>query len=52
MLKSKSLLEEKVKELKLTSIGLHVFGHNTIAINLYQKMGFDFTNHIMKKELV
>ena len=32
------LLESKVKELNLDSIGLHVFLHNEIAYSLYNKI--------------
>lgn len=43
--------EEETRKLGLNSIGLHVFGHNTTAIGLYEKMGFHTTNRIMKKDL-
>lgn len=46
------LLEKEVKDLGLNSIGLHVFGHNTTAINLYEKMGFRTTNRMMAKDLI
>ena len=32
-------LEEKARELNQSSILLHVFGHNTPAIELYKKCG-------------
>ncbi|GHO98005.1 N-acetyltransferase [Reticulibacter mediterranei] len=44
-------LEEKVKELGLTKIGLHVFGHNHAAQALYKKLGFEITNVHMAKTL-
>ncbi|MEZ4742819.1 MAG: GNAT family N-acetyltransferase [Bdellovibrionota bacterium] len=45
------LLEDKVKSMNLNSIGLHVFGHNTTAISLYEKMGYRTTNRVMRKDL-
>ena len=45
------LLEDKARELGLTRIGLHVFGHNTAAIQLYEKLGFAVKNLIMAKDL-
>ena len=44
-------LEEKVHELGLNTISLHVFGHNHAARALYQKLGFIETNVIMAKTL-
>ena len=46
-----TLLETEVKKVGLKSIGLHVFGHNTVAASLYEKSGFSVTNKIMRKEL-
>ncbi len=45
------LLEEKVQALGLTTIGLHVFGHNHAAQALYQKLGYAPTNIMMEKHL-
>lgn len=43
-------LEEKVKELGIETIALHVFGHNKIAIDLYQKVGYEISDlHMTKK---
>jgi ribosomal protein S18 acetylase RimI-like enzyme len=43
-------LEEKVKELSIATISLHVFGHNQAAIDLYQKAGYEITDlHMAKK---
>jgi ribosomal protein S18 acetylase RimI-like enzyme len=43
-------LEEKVQELGLETIALHVFGHNKAAIGLYEKAGYEVTNlHMAKK---
>ena len=44
-----TLIESEVKSKKLTSIGLHVFGHNSAARKLYLNSGFVETNIIMKK---
>lgn len=45
------LLEETVLKLGLKEIGLHVFGHNTRARNLYEKLGYRATNIQMSKKL-
>lgn len=44
-------LEDEVRKLGLRHIGLHVFGHNTIARNLYQNLGYEITNLNMEKVL-
>lgn len=44
-------LEEKVRALGLTTISLHVFGHNHPARALYKKHGYVETNVIMAKTL-
>lgn len=46
-----TLLEDKVRALGLRHIGLHVFGHNTIARNLYTTLGYEITNLNMEKTL-
>lgn len=46
-----SLLEIEVKKIGLRHIGLHVFGHNQIARNLYEKMGYVTTDVNMEKTL-
>lgn len=44
------LLEERARELGATAIGLHVFGHNVIAREMYKKLGYVETNiHMVKK---
>jgi len=43
-------LEGKVKELGLNKISLHVFAHNSAAIRLYEKVGYEVTNLFMAKE--
>ena len=44
-------LEEVVRSLGLTGIGLHVFGHNAAARALYAKLGYRETNVNMFKEV-
>lgn len=43
--------EEKVREMGLSRISLHVFGHNATAIRLYERVGYLTTNVLMAKEL-
>lgn len=44
------LVEEKARELGLSTISLHVFGHNQAAIALYQMTGYEATDiHMVKK---
>ena len=42
-------LDHKMVELSVVSISLHVFAHNTTAIGLYEKMGYEVTNLYMRK---
>ena len=44
-------LERLVRELRLSSIGLHVFAHNTGAQALYRKLGYSVTSVNMLKHL-
>ncbi|MYL56771.1 GNAT family N-acetyltransferase [Virgibacillus halodenitrificans] len=44
-------LETVAKKIGLKSIGLHVFGHNKVARDLYKKIGYIETNIKMKKIL-
>jgi len=44
-------IEAQVQALGLKAIGLHVFGHNSGAIALYQKLGYEVTNLNMVKKL-
>ncbi len=44
-------IEAKVKALGLKRIGLHVFGKNTGARRLYERLGYQTTNVNMAKEL-
>ncbi len=45
------LLESEALRHGLTSLGLHVFGHNRVAQRLYEKLGFAVTNISMTKTL-
>ena len=45
------VLEKEVKNKGLSSIKLHVFGHNKLAIKLYKKLGYKATNVLMSKDL-
>jgi ribosomal protein S18 acetylase RimI-like enzyme len=44
-------LDEKLKSMNVESVGLHVFGDNITAQELYKKMGYQITGIHMKKEL-
>jgi len=44
-------LETKVRELGVDQIGLHVFGHNQAARDLYEKVGYIITDISMVKKL-
>jgi len=44
-------LEVVAKGLGIKTIGLHVFAHNTVAMNLYKKMGYEITSQNMVKQL-
>ncbi len=43
------LLEDRVRELDIPSISLHVFGHNTAAREMYRKLGYEETHIQMEK---
>jgi ribosomal protein S18 acetylase RimI-like enzyme len=43
--------ETSVKEKGYSKLGLHVFGHNTVARGLYDSLGFQVTNVVMSKDL-
>lgn len=45
------LVENRARELGAKEVALHVFGHNTRAIGLYQSLGFEVTNINMVKPL-
>jgi ribosomal protein S18 acetylase RimI-like enzyme len=44
-------LDEKLQSMNVETVGLHVFGGNHIAQELYKKMGFHITDIQMKKVL-
>ena len=44
-------LDEEVRSLGLAGIALHVFGHNTAARALYDKLGFEATNISLYKRV-
>ncbi|WP_433748155.1 GNAT family N-acetyltransferase [Falsibacillus pallidus] len=46
-----SEIETKAKELGINKMMLHVFGHNTRARKLYEKIGYQPTNINMEKKL-
>ena len=44
-------LDKKLGEMRVESVSLHVFAHNTAAIALYEKMGYSVTNLYMGKKI-
>ena len=48
---SLELLEKKAREEGWKQLELHVFGHNSAAIALYQQAGFEITDINMRKGL-
>jgi ribosomal protein S18 acetylase RimI-like enzyme len=44
-------MDEKLKSMNMESVGLHVFGDNIAAQELYKKAGFQITDIQMKKTL-
>lgn len=49
--KAMLLLEDEVKKLGLSEIGLHVFGFNETAIQLYRSLGYAVTDLVMSKTI-
>jgi ribosomal protein S18 acetylase RimI-like enzyme len=45
------VLEQLVRSMGMSAISLHVFGHNTAARALYEKLGFETTNVLMTKTI-
>ncbi|MCI4364988.1 MAG: GNAT family N-acetyltransferase [Thermoplasmata archaeon] len=45
------LIEGKARELGFDTVSLHVFGHNRVALSLYQKLGYVATNLLMSKKV-
>lgn len=46
------LTEQKAISLGANRIGLHVFGYNTTAINLYKSLNYQTTDLVMEKKLI
>jgi ribosomal protein S18 acetylase RimI-like enzyme len=44
-------LEALARDMGITAISLHVFGHNAAARALYEKLGFETTNVLMNKRI-
>ena len=44
-------LDNQAKGLGIRRVGLHVFGHNTEAMELYQRCGYRITGYVMAKDL-
>jgi ribosomal protein S18 acetylase RimI-like enzyme len=44
-------MEKQVRELGGSRIALHVFGHNSGAVDMYTKLGYETTSVMMAKEL-
>jgi GNAT superfamily N-acetyltransferase len=44
-------IEPEARRLNLRRIGLHVFGHNPVAIRLYESSGYQVTDLVMAKDL-
>lgn len=44
-------LEVVAESLGVETIGLHVFAHNPVAMNLYRKLGYEVTSQNMVKYL-
>jgi ribosomal protein S18 acetylase RimI-like enzyme len=44
-------LDNQARSLEIRRVGLHVFGHNTEAVELYQRCGYKITDHVMAKDL-
>jgi ribosomal protein S18 acetylase RimI-like enzyme len=45
------LLEGKLKDMGVSQLGLHVFAHNQVALNLYKSQGYYMASYNMQKEL-
>lgn len=45
------LIEEKARELGIKRMGLHVFGYNDVAKNLYERVGYKVSSVNMLKDL-
>ncbi|WLR48107.1 GNAT family N-acetyltransferase [Halobacillus litoralis] len=45
------LAEEEASKIGVQKIGLHVFGHNTVARKLYENLSYKTTNVVMEKDI-
>ncbi|MEC3885553.1 GNAT family N-acetyltransferase [Halobacillus sp. HZG1] len=45
------LAEEEARKIGVQKIGLHVFGHNTVARKLYESLSYKTTNVKMEKDI-
>ena len=46
-----NLMEKMLKEMKISSVELHVFAYNTVAINLYKTQGYNTASFNMQKSI-
>jgi len=44
-------VEDMVRQMGISEIWLHVFGHNTGARRLYERLGYEVTNVSMCKKM-
>ena len=44
-------LDDQAKGLGIRRVGLHVFGHNAGAMELYRRCGYKITDYVMAKDL-
>ncbi|WP_394219557.1 GNAT family N-acetyltransferase [Halobacillus trueperi] len=49
--KAMILAEEEARIIGVQKIGLHVFGHNTVARKLYESLSYKTTNVVMEKDV-
>ncbi len=45
------LLEKEARQMGLSAVSLHVFGHNHPAMAMYEKLGFGLDDAVMSKEI-
>ncbi|EUJ29978.1 Uncharacterized N-acetyltransferase YycN [Listeria grayi] len=44
-------LEQRAKQIGAVKLSLHVFAHNKQAVHVYEKAGFQYTDHTMAKNI-
>ncbi|MBX0359495.1 GNAT family N-acetyltransferase [Halobacillus sp. Nhm2S1] len=49
--KAMRMAEEEARKIGVQKIGLHVFGHNTVARKLYENLSYKTTNVKMEKDI-